>query len=224
MMRAPVFRRPIILWVAFLTMSLACISTSWADSDQRMKLPDDPSAQKAKDAYNAGKYADAVKHFREIARRHSRNVVIYRELARSLSWADEPEHAIRAYWQYLDLAPQAADSEKVKAELGLLLRRVKTTPSKTPSKKILSAFEDVKTRTKAGRFNGQEGALGALNLVLKSKHISPRIADAQDTIRTGLRQHSTTAIDRWWALDAKNERVSWLNWSPLGKCLRSPAR
>ena len=126
--------------------------------------------------------------------------MIYRELARSLSWADEPEHAIRAYWQYLDLAHRLRIAKKRRNSASV---RGEDDTVQDPVQKILSAFEDVKTRTKSGRFNGQEGALGALNLVLKSKHISPRIADAQDTIRTGLRQHSTTAVDRWWALMPK---------------------
>ncbi len=197
----------VCLW-AFCVIGLGTASTVWAQGETTLSLPDDPMTQKAKDAYNKGEYAKAGQFFRAIARRHSRNVVVYRELARSLSWADEPDYAIKAYWQYLELAPEASDREKVNAELELLLRRVKKAPSKTPPKSIRQAFEKIAERSREGAFTGKEGALGALEYILKSKHISPRIADAQETIRAGLASHSEKAVERWWALEEQTKKSS----------------
>jgi len=192
--------------MSFILVCMMLFTGRQAGAETQHTLPEDPLTQKAKDAYNQGEYAEAVRYFRAIARKHSTNVVIYRELARSLSWADEPESAIHAYWQYLDLAPKAADREKVNAELGLLLRRVKTTPSKETPAAISAAFDAIQKQVRAGRFTGQTGALGALDTILKSKYITPRIAEAEGTIRAGLQQHSIAAIDAWWNLEEQAEK------------------
>lgn len=160
--------------------------------------PEHSLTQKAKDAYNAAKYTQAAQHFRALSKLYPENAILYRDMARSYSWASEPKRAIIAYWHYLSLAPDAEDRSKIDAELELLTRRVKKMPPKTPSKTILTAFVSIETQAKSGRFTSKKGAIGILQTLLKRDYIGPRLGRARTTIKTQLETHSKSAIDRWW--------------------------
>ena len=146
--------------------------------------------EKAKGLYNTGKYNHAVREFRKLAQLFPKNAAVYRALARALSWANEPAKALKAYWFYQDLAPSAPDAEKVKAEINLLLKRVKKTPSKARPKQIAKTFEVISVRAKSGRFTGNDGSIGALNQLLESGYIDPKIGDVRQLIRQSLMEHS----------------------------------
>jgi outer membrane protein assembly factor BamD (BamD/ComL family) len=167
--------------------------------------PEHPLTQKAKDAYNGGKYAQAAQHFRALSKRFPENAILYRDMARAYSWASEPTKAIVAYWHYLSLAPGAEDRSKVDAELDLLTRRVKKMPPKTASKKVMSAFALIEKRAPSGQFTGDSGAIGILKKIVEGDYIGPRIGLARKTIRTQLEIHSKRAIDRWWKVAEQSD-------------------
>ncbi|MEE2757167.1 MAG: tetratricopeptide repeat protein [Myxococcota bacterium] len=165
--------------------------------------PKHPLTTKAKDAYNSGKYNEAVRSFRRLAILFPENPTVYRGLARALSWANEPAYALQAYWHYQDLAPSASDQEKVKAEIELLLRRVKKPPSRHPSSKIKAAFQAIEVRAKSGRFTGRDGALGALEQIISSQYFGPKIGHARRQIRKQLMVHSDRASTNWWQVTTR---------------------
>ncbi|MGC6416198.1 MAG: tetratricopeptide repeat protein [Bradymonadia bacterium] len=172
---------------------------------QTPAYPTHPLTEQAKELYNTGKYNHAVRAFRKLAQLFPKNAAVYRALARALSWANEPAKALKAYWFYQELAPSAPDAEKVKAEISLLLKRVKKAPSKARPKKISKTFEVISVRAKSGRFTGNEGAIGALNQLLESGYIDPKIGDARQLIRQNLMEHSKRALDNWWIVTVRAE-------------------
>ncbi|MBV70188.1 MAG: hypothetical protein CMH52_02480 [Myxococcales bacterium] len=168
------------------------------DTSETAEYPKHPLTKKAKNAYNAGKYNEAVRAFRGLAHLYPENPTVYRGLARALSWANEPADALVAYWHYQNLAPKASDQEKVKAEIELLLRRVRKPPSREPSSKIKKAFQAIEVRAKSGRFTGRDGALGALEQIMSTQYFGPKIGHARRQIRKQLMIHSERAATNWW--------------------------
>ena len=190
----------------FLILNPISARAETADSmnqvSQNVQLPEDPLTDEAKASYNAGRYNEAARRFRKLAIRWPSNAKVYQTLARAYSWASEPAKAIIAYRHALELGLPSSEQDKIKAELDLLIRRVKKVPPKTPSPKILKAYEALTVRAKSGRFNGREGAIGGLADLLETTEVSPRIGQIRTTIMTELRRHSSDAISRWWRPEA----------------------
>ncbi|MCB9550481.1 MAG: hypothetical protein H6705_00955 [Myxococcales bacterium] len=166
-------------------------------------LPDDPQVAEAREAYNAGRYKDAAAAFAAIARRHPRDAAVYRAWARAASWAAEPAAAVRAYRHYLALAPSAGDADKVKAELGLVLRKLDKPPAEGPPAAVAAGLATVRERVAADRFAGPEGALAALAKLEAGDYVGPELADARALVDGGLGERSATALADWWAPDKK---------------------
>ena len=192
--------------VCVIAFSAMVIPTTSAFAEgQTPAYPTHPLTEKAKGLYNTGKYNHAVREFRKLAQLFPKNAAVYRALARALSWANEPAKALKAYWFYQDLAPSAPDAEKVKAEINLLLKRVKKTPSKARPKQIAKTFEVISVRAKSGRFTGNDGSIGALNQLLESGYIDPKIGDVRQLIRQSLMEHSKRALENWWIVTVRAE-------------------
>lgn len=165
-------------------------------------LPDDPALEEAKAAYNGGRYADAVKAFNEIARRHPRAPAVYRALARAATYADQPETAVRAYRHYLALATNAPDREKIEAELALVARKADDV-SAGPPEAVAQALSSIKDQVDADRFGGESGALATLAALSAGDYVGPELAEARELVHGGLRSRSEVVITRWWAADAQ---------------------
>lgn len=165
-------------------------------------LPDDPDVAVGRAAYNAQKYADAVKAFQSVARRHPQSAGVYRALARAASWAGQPETAVRAYRHYLQLAPKAGDAAKVEAELKLAERKLPTPLAEGPPADVASALTAVRERAAADRFAGEDGALAALDTLLAMDYVGPELADARAAVDQTLRARTDELIGRWWAPEA----------------------
>ena len=143
--------------------------TSGDSAEKDVQLPAGALTEKAKSAYNDGRYNEAARLFRELAIRWPLNAKVYQTLARSYSWASEPAKAIIAYRHAQQLGLPKVEQEKIKAELDLLIRRVKKVPPKETSPKVVKAYEALAVRAKSGRFNGREGAIGGLADLLKQQ-------------------------------------------------------
>lgn len=195
------------------------------DTATEAALPEGPIAAKAREAYNAGRFNEAGRLFKQVARQHPENPAVYRAMARAFSWAKEHSHAVVAYRQYLAMAPDAADAQKVKAELELVSKKVSPLPPNGPPSNIVQALEAIEARARAGRFTGTEGAFGALDAVLESSWVGPEIAVARRGVVEGLNRHSEEAIDRWWSansvLEATTAADLTLAWEGLAQRLKS---
>lgn len=195
-----------------------------ADRPPSPELPESPLSAKAKEAYGAGRYNEAGRHLFALAQKFPENPAVYRSMARAHSWAGEPVKAIISYRHYLDLAPDASDQQKVRAELDLLLRRVKTPPPKGLPKDIKGAFDDVEVRAQAGRFTGPDGAFSALESIHQAKHVSPRLGSTRKVLRDALKEHSERALERWWAPGSQAKKNTLLEiasgWEKLGDSLK----
>jgi Tfp pilus assembly protein PilF len=176
--------------------------------DAPSEYPKHPLTQKAKNYYNAGNYNNAAGTFLSLAKVFPENAAVYRAMARSYSWASEPKKALVAYWYYLDLSPDAADRQKVEAEIELLTRRVKKIPSKTPPPKITKAFRTLEVRVKAGQFTGRDGAIGVLEQILESDYVSPKVGQARRQIKQHLETHSNRALEHWWVVPNQVETAT----------------
>ncbi len=189
-----------------LTVYAQSASEDAADRPPSPELPDDPLSTKAKEAYGAGQYNEASRKLFVLAQKYPENPAVYRSMARANSWAGDVGKAIVAYRYYIELAPDASDLEKVKAELALCLRRLGAkAPSKELPAAIQAAFSEVDVRSKAGKFTGKLGAFGALADIRKAGHISPGVAQARRSIRSALVEHSESALDRWWVTGSQAE-------------------
>lgn len=162
-------------------------------------LPDDPDVAVGREAYNKGEFAAAVTAFQAVARRHPENPAIYRAMARAASWANAPETAIRAYRHYLALAPEAADRDKVQAELTLALRKTERPPAEGPPDDVAAALAVVIERSEADAFAGEDGALAALDTLLAMDYVGPELAQARRAVDETLRKRTDELIERWWA-------------------------
>ena len=176
-----------------------------ADRPPSPELPEDPISEKAKAAYGAGRYNEAGRHLFSLAQRYPENPAVYRSMARANSWAGEPAQAVIAYRFYIQLAPDASDLEKVKAEMALCLRRLDKAPPEGFPSVIKQLFDEIEVRSKAGKFTGRLGAFGALADLKKARHVSPRLAKARTTVRQALVEHSESALDRWWSTGSRAE-------------------
>ncbi|MEE2788629.1 MAG: hypothetical protein VX589_14900 [Myxococcota bacterium] len=192
----------IFIWMSSTSTIQAQTTSGKASQGQ---LPTDPLSQKAKDAYNAGRYNEAARILKRLAVRWPSHGAVYQALARAYSWASEPGKAIIAYRHAMALDLEKAEQNKIKAELELLMRRVKKPPSKSLSPQVLKAHEAIETRAKSGRFNGQDGAYGALELLVEKHEVSPRLAQTKKVIRDALRAQSEDAIGRWFRPEAHVE-------------------
>ena len=189
-------------------------------AEKDVQLPEGALTEKAKSAYNDGRYNEAARLFRELAIRWPLNAKVYQTLARSYSWASEPAKAIIAYRHAQQLGLPKGEQEKIKAELDLLIRRVKKVPPKETSPKVIKAYEALAVRAKSGRFNGREGAIGGLSDLLETTEVSPRVGRLRATILTELRRHSNDGITRWWRPEAVSKKETLLEisaaWDALG--------
>lgn len=198
---------------SIVALALCAAGAGWAQTDEGdlpppapaaaeeagTPLPDDPDVAVGREAYNAGRYADAVKAFRAVARRHPRSAPVYRTLARAASWADAPEAAVRAYRHYLQLAPDAGDAAKVRAELKLAERKLSAPVPEGPPAEVATALSAVLERSKADRFAGEDGALAALDGLLAMDYVGPELAEARAAVDETLRKRTDELIERWWA-------------------------
>ncbi len=164
------------------------------------RLPDHPDVEKGKAAYNAGRYNEAARLFLSLAQRFPRQPALYRALARSRTWAGDIDGAVLAYRAYLAQAPQAADLEKVQAELELALRKTAKPPEAPPGGDTLDLAI---TYARSGVFAGENGAFGRLDAAVEAGYIGPRLADVRDTIAEALATQSRDALERWWRPDAQ---------------------
>ena len=83
-----------------------------AETASQKQLPDDPLSQKAKDAYNAGRYNEAARLLKRLAIRWPSNGPVYQALARAYSWASEPANAIIAYRHAMTLNLEKSEQDK----------------------------------------------------------------------------------------------------------------
>jgi predicted Zn-dependent protease len=153
----------------------------------------------AKAAYNAGKYGEAIGHFRSLARRWPANGAVYRALARAYTWDGKTNQAITAYRDYLTLAPDAGDREKIQAELDLVLRKSKSPPKAGPPKGVTKALARINKRVEAGRLGGRDGAVAAHQKLMGGTYVGPALARARDAVHGALVSRSEAAIAAWWS-------------------------
>ena len=194
----------ILMFILGAVLALSSTSVAQEPSNTNAQsaastLPEDPLTTQAREAYNASRFNEAGRLFRQVARKYPENPAVYRAMARAFSWAEEHASAIIAYRQYLAMASDADDASKVQAELDLVSKKVDTQPPIGPPSNIRQALDAIEARAKAGRFNGREGAFGALDAVLESSWVGPEIAIARRKAIAGLSRHSEEAVDRWWS-------------------------
>lgn len=163
------------------------------------RLPDDPEVDKGRAAYNARRYNEAARVFLRLAQRHPSMPALYRALARSRSWGGDIDGAVVAYRLYLELAPKAADRDKVKAELDLALRKTSTPPQGVPGDKHLVMAQ---ARAEAGSFGGRDGAFAAIDAALEAGFLGPKLSEVRQRLADTLADQSRDALDRWWRPDA----------------------
>ncbi len=168
-----------------------------------MELPDHPEVAVAKAAYNGKRYNEAARRFLALAQRWPKNAAIYRALARSRNFADDPEGAAAAYGFYLDLAKKAEDREKIQAELELVTKKAKGDVQMGPPPEAASMLEGARARAATGRFSGAEGAFGSIDAALEAGYLGPRLADVRREVAAELSRLSNQAIERWWLPDAR---------------------
>lgn len=166
-------------------------------------LPDHPEVQKAREAYNAGSYHLAARRFLAAAQRWPEESAIYLALARARVYAGEHSGAVQAYRLYLEMVPEAPDREKIQAELELAERKVEGgVPRTVPGARTLEAAS---VRAQAGRFAGEDGALGALAAAVEEGYVGPELARARRAVVDELARQSEDAIDRWWRAEARTD-------------------
>lgn len=187
-----------------------------------LSLPDHPDTVAAKTAYNAGKYGDAINHFRSLARRWPGNAAVYRALARACTWDDKPNDAIKAYRAYLELLPDAADREKIQAELDLVLRKTKRPPKEGPPSRVKKALAAINKSIESGRLGGRRGAASRYAKLMQGKYIGPALAQGRDALHTALIEASKAMVSAWWnptetlsARTAKDLVSAWTTLSAL---------
>lgn len=166
----------------------------------------DAVVAEARAAYNASEFQKAARLFQRAAQAAPARIELYRDLARARLWARDAPGAVLAYRLYLESAPGADDSEKVRAEMELARRQL---PDPPPSAEIpaeaVRAVEAARTRALGGQFAGPDGALGALESALEAGYLGPNLADARRFVTTELTRQTEAAVDRWWRPQAQVE-------------------
>ncbi|MCA9547148.1 MAG: hypothetical protein KC613_22255, partial [Myxococcales bacterium] len=171
------------------------------------RLPDDPAVAQGKAAYNEGRYNEAARVFLQLAQRHPHLPALYRALARSRTWAGEPEGAVLAYQAYLKLAGEPADKAKVEAELELARRKAAKIPAAPPGGDALDAAV---AYAGAGTFSGPNSAYGQLDAALEAGYFGPRLGEVRTQIADTLASQSRDAVARWYQPEAQVDAATLL--------------
>lgn len=154
----------------------------------------------ARSAYNDQKYDKAATLFLEAVQANPAWAELYRDLGRSRAWTKDHTGAIVAYRLYLDLATNAADRDKIQAELELALRAAgNPDPPPGPSPQGAAHLTMARERATAGEFDGEAGAYAALDAAVATGYIGPDLARARTDVVGLLEQRSVDAIEAWWA-------------------------
>jgi len=99
----------------------------------------------------------------------------------------------------LILLPDAADREKIQAELDLVLRKTKRPPKEGPPSRVKKALKQIDKRVQSGRLAGKKGAVAVYAKLMTGKYIGPALARGRDAIHTALLTGSKEAVSTWWS-------------------------
>ncbi|MBU0550487.1 hypothetical protein KJ940_03225, partial [Myxococcota bacterium] len=178
-----------------------CLISAVAWAAPKASLPNGPEVEAAKAAYNKGDYTEAARRFLGLCQAQPMEPSLYRALARARVYSGQPVGAVIAYRLYLQLAPEAADKDKITAELGLALQQIKTPPPDGPPPGPAAKLQAAVERAKLGQFTGPTGAFALYDEALKRGMLGPALLDAQEALSAALIERSQALFEAWWALD-----------------------
>ncbi len=135
-------------------------------------------AAAAREAYNAGRYAEAATGFLAAVQATPRDADLYRALARARVWNKDAAGAVVAYRFYLQLATQLpeAEREKITAELDNALKQLASPPPEGPPAAAAKLMAEARKRAEA---DDVPGALDKAAEALAKGYFAPDLADTQ---------------------------------------------
>lgn len=138
----------------------------------------DTPAAAAREAYNAGRYAEAATGFLAAVQAAPREADLYRALARARVWNKDHAGAVVAYRFYLQLATQLAEPEreKITAELDNALKQLASPPPDGPPTAAAKLMAEARKRAEV---DDVPGALDKAAEALAKGYFAPDLADTQ---------------------------------------------
>ena len=193
--------------------SVAFVSTAWAQSA-------DDFTRLGNDAYNGGRYSEAVgAYVKAIQLEPAKALRAYRNMARAQNQLRQYDGSVQYYEWYLELASDADDARKIRAELRRVKRKANGTNIQTEAQ--TAALGRLQQAIKDGRFIEDEGgALAHYDVLLRTGYAAPPLRLVQRDLAQGLAKEAfvvtepppgqpVAALDRegWKLVKARIERA-----------------
>lgn len=191
-----------VLVVAALALSALVPSAAAAgpdDAPAAAAVPVGP-ASAAREAYNAGRYAEAATGFLAAVQAAPREADLYRALARARVWNKDHAGAVVAYRYYLQLAAglPEAEREKIAAELENALKQLATPPPEGPPAAAAKLMAEARKRADAGDV---PGALDKTAEALAKGYFAPDLAETQAALVAPLAGLWAAQLEAFAAVD-----------------------
>ncbi len=167
-------------------------------------VPADPAVA-AREAYNAGRYAEAAAGFLAAVQASPRDAEHYRALARARVWAKDAAGAVVAYRYYLELSADATDREKIQAELDNALKQCNPAPPPGPPVAGARLMAQARERAAAGDAGA---ALDLAAQALAKGYFAPDLADTLQGLSAPLTAAFEAELARFFAPDARADATA----------------
>ncbi|MDX9720265.1 MAG: tetratricopeptide repeat protein [Myxococcota bacterium] len=191
-------------------LAFAVLLSAWVaraqDANTYLKL--------GNDLYNDGKYGDAVAAYTKAIQASPQGAVrAYLNRARAHNKLEQYPESVQYYQWYLELAPDADDLKKVKAEMKRVQKKLRSEEPWLGTESQRTALSQLDSALESGPFlTAQGGGAAAIyDVLLRTDYATPKLALIQSTLYAGLMKEAlSSATPAEDAPTARLDRAGWL--------------